>query len=244
MNLKDKIIVITGGTSGVGRQLVASLCQHNTVIVIARPSHRLTQLAKTHHNINVYSADLADPCHYQPLVASIKQEFPAIDILINNAATQHTTTFTEPNFNYDTISQEINVNFNAICSLSYLFIPVLAKAKEGAAILNVNSGLALVPKKTSAVYCASKAAMNIFSQSLSYQLEDTQIDVLQAFLPLVKTPMTQGRQSSKLTPEQAAEKVIDGLKRRVPINNIGKIKLLRALNAFVPGLAKNLLKRS
>ncbi|KZN30988.1 hypothetical protein N480_03250 [Pseudoalteromonas luteoviolacea S2607] len=244
MNLRNKVIIITGGTSGVGRQLVALLCHNNTVIVITRHTTRLTELTDAHQNIHVFSADLSDSKQYKGLAQKVQRRFPIVDVLINNAAVQNTQMFTDTNFKYETIAQEINVNFNAICSLSYLFLPNLKNANEQAIILNINSGLALVPKKSSAVYCASKAAMNIFSQSLNYQLEQTNISVLQAFLPLVDTPMTQGRGASKLSSEQAAVEIIKGLEKQIPINNIGKVKLLRVLTTLAPPLARKLLKRS
>ncbi|KZN44170.1 SDR family oxidoreductase [Pseudoalteromonas luteoviolacea] len=244
MNLRNKVIIITGGTSGVGRQLVALMCENNTVIVIARHTVRLTELDNAHQNIHVFSADLSDSTQYKDLVQKIQLRFPVVDVLINNAAVQNTQTFTDTNFKYETIAQEINVNFNAICSLPYLLLPNLKNANEQAIILNINSGLALVPKKSSAVYCASKAAMDIFSQSLNYQLEHTNISVLQAFLPLVDTPMTQERGASKLSSEQAAAEIIKGLEKQVPINNIGKVKLLRILTTLTPPLARKLLKRS
>ncbi|OCQ23072.1 short-chain dehydrogenase [Pseudoalteromonas luteoviolacea] len=244
MNLVNKVIVITGGTSGIGRQLVSLLCDDNTIIVVARPSERLTKLEKAHQNIHVFSADLSESTLYKGLAQKIQQMFPVIDVLINNAAIQNTPTFTETHFNYDTIEREINVNLNAICSLSYLLLPNLMSAIENAIILNINSGLSLVPKKSSAIYCACKAAMNAFSQSLNYQLEHTNVKVLQAFLPLVDTPMTSGRESTKLTSKQAAIEIIKGLEKQSTINDIGKVKLLRILIALSPSLAKKLLKRS
>ncbi|ESP93734.1 SDR family oxidoreductase [Pseudoalteromonas luteoviolacea] len=244
MNLVNKVIVITGGTSGIGRQIVEQLHTKNKIVVIARKSDRLEQLTRGYKNVVCFAADLSDPCSYMSLSQRIQAQFPKIDVLINNAAIQNEPLFTDPNFEYEQIVREINVNFTAVCSLSYLLIPALNASNTPAVILNINSGLSFVAKKSASVYCASKAAINLFSQSLSYQLEQTNIKVLQAFIPLVDTPMTQGRGDNKISAEQAAQAIIDGLKRQVVQHDIGKIKFLRVLNALIPALTKRLLKGS
>ncbi|MBQ4838555.1 MULTISPECIES: SDR family oxidoreductase [Pseudoalteromonas] len=244
MNLVNKVIVITGGTSGIGRQIVEQLHAQNKIVVIARNSDRLEQLKKGYKNVICVAADLSDPNCYKSLSERIQAEFPKIDVLINNAAIQNEPLFTDTNFEYEQIVREININFTAVCSLSYLLIPALNESGPTAAILNINSGLSFVAKKSASVYCASKAAINLFSQSLNYQLEHTNIKVLQAFIPLVDTPMTQGRGDNKISAEAAARAIIDGLKRQKSQHDIGKIKLLRVLNALTPALAKRLLKGS
>ncbi|AOT10239.1 SDR family oxidoreductase [Pseudoalteromonas luteoviolacea] len=242
MNLVNKVIVITGGTSGIGRQIVDQLHAQNTIIVIARNSKRLEQLKKRYKNVICFSADLSDPECYKPLSEQIKAQYPRIDVLINNAAVQNEPLFTDPNFEYEQIAREINVNFTAVCSLSFLLLPALNASDSQSVILNINSGLSFVAKKSACVYCASKAALNLFSQSLSYQLEHTNIKVLQAFIPLVDTPMTQGRGDNKISAECAAKSILKGLKRQDPQHDIGKIKILRILNALTPSLAKRILK--
>ncbi len=111
-----------------------------------------------------------------------------------------------------------------MCSLIYLLLPNLLQPNPSL-IVNINSGLALVPKTSSAVYCATKAALNILSQSLAHQFEDTSIDVKQVFLPLVDTAMTTGRGKAKLSAEQAAADIICGLHSTGPNIDIGKMKL-------------------
>ena len=133
-----------------------------------------------------------------------------IDVLINNAALQSTPTFLEDDFRYEQIRREIDVNFTSVCCLTHLLLPLLVKDTQSV-IMNINSGLAIVPKTSSAVYCATKGALNIFSQSLRHQLENTNIDVKQCLLPLVETKMTEGRGSKKLTAQHAAAQIVRGI---------------------------------
>ncbi|MGD2167653.1 MAG: SDR family NAD(P)-dependent oxidoreductase, partial [Gammaproteobacteria bacterium] len=153
----------------------------------------------------------------------------------------HTPTFLDQDFSYESIYSEIGVNFMAVCSLTCLLLPALMHDRD-AAIVNVNSGLALVPKKASAVYCATKAAVNVFSQSLRYQLEQTDVRVYQAFVPLVATPMTEGRGGDKMSATDAADAIIRGIERNVFDHDIGQIRLLRTLSRIAPGLANRIMK--
>lgn len=242
MSLKHKTIVITGGTSGIGYQIVKNLHVDNKVLVIARQSKRLDKLIHEFPSIDIYPCDLATPKEYEAVADSIIKSYERIDVLINNAAIQNTPTYLCDDFNYDAIIPEIHINFTAVCALSYLLLPSLLNNNKEAIIANINSGLGLVPKVNSAVYCATKSAMNAFSQSLNYQLEETNVRVVQAFLPLVDTPMTQGRGKGKITAIEAATDILSGIEAGVIVNNIGKVKLLRFLLYIAPFIANKIMK--
>ena len=243
MILKRRNIMLTGGTSGIGRELVRLLHTDNQLLVVARSETRLDELADAFPGISTFRADLAQPADVEAAAATARSHFDSLDLIINNAAVQFTPTFVEPDFSYASIQQEIAVNFTAVCGLTALLLPELDSGRE-AAILNVNSGLALVPKTQSAVYCATKAAVNSFSQALRNQLEDTQIRVFQAFMPLVDTPMTEGRGTGKLSAAEAATAMLRGLERGIEDHDIGKVRVLRLLSRFAPGLARKIMKRA
>ena len=244
MKLKHKTILITGGTTGIGYEMVRRLQADNHVLVVARPSPRLTALTKEFSNITVYASDLSVPDGYKPLAEEISSKHPRLDVLINNAAIQNTPSFIDDDFNVASIAGEINLNFTSICSLTALLLPLMRNHGDDAVIANINSGLALAPKTSSAVYCATKAALDSFSRSLSYQLEDTNINVVQALLPLVDTGMTTGRGRGKLTAAKAAEDILLGIEQGIAINDIGKVKILRILMRLAPSLARKIMKSS
>ncbi|PCJ83543.1 MAG: short-chain dehydrogenase [Thiotrichaceae bacterium] len=243
MNIKEKRIVITGGTSGIGYEIVKQLHPHNELIVISRDSTKINALAKKFNGVVTIQADLSNLKEVETIADSIVKRFESIDVLINNAASQHTPTFLDNEFDYESISKEITLNFTSVCCLSYLLLPALLHEKKSV-ILNMNSGLGLAPKTSSAIYCGTKGAINIFSQSLRYQLEDSNISVQQAFLALVDTAMTKGRGKNKLTATEAASMIIRGIEQDVAENYIGKVKLLRALLRISPSLAKRILKNN
>ena len=173
MELTNKKIIITGGTSGIGLDLVRMLSKQNRLIVIGRDAAKLAKLSAD-FNVVTYQAELSDISSVEWIASSIIKDHKQIDVLINNAAVQYTPSFTSQNFKYENIQREITTNFTSVCCLTSLLLPSLMNAPK-AVILNVNSGLALMPKTTSAIYCATKSALNSFSRSLRYQIKDTNI---------------------------------------------------------------------
>ena len=242
MKIINKRIVITGGTSGIGYEMVRYLYPDNEVIVVSKNTNKLNELSRKFDGITTYQADLSKTGDTETIADIIVKRYESIDILINNAAVQHSATFIDEEFRYESISYEIALNFTSICSMTYLLLPALLH-KEKAIIMNVNSGLGLTPKTSSAIYCATKGALNIFSQSLRYQLEKTNISVQQAFLDLVDTKMTKGRGKNKTAPEVAAKKIIYGIEHGIPDHDIGKVKLLRALLRLSPSIAQRIMKK-
>ena len=237
MKLSGKNIVLTGGTTGIGREMVKRLQVENQLLVMASNQARLDALAAEYPNIKTHCVDLGSVAEVDAAANAATSAFSEIDALINNAAIQFTPTFTDDDFDVNSIEREVAVNFTAH------LLPAL-KASKDSAVLNVNSGLALAPKTTSAVYCASKAALENFSRSLRYQLEGTSVAVLQAFLPLVETPMTEGRGSGKMAASDAATAILSGLENGTPENYIGKSKVLAVLMRIAPSVARNIMKRS
>ena len=243
MQLENKLIVITGGTSGIGRAMVDHLAGTNQVVVVARNADRLQELKSIYPQVATYQCNLARPGEVESTADRIAKDHPRVDVLINNAAVQHTPTFLDDDFRFETITEEINTNFVAVCSLIYLLLPAMLMHNHRAAILNVNSALGLAPKKSSAVYCATKGALNILSWSLRYQLAPTNIRVLQAMLPLVDTSMTAGRGHGKIASAVAAAALIHGIEREVEENFVGKAKLLQFVYNMSPALARRILKK-
>jgi short-subunit dehydrogenase involved in D-alanine esterification of teichoic acids len=243
MRLIDKNILVTGGTSGIGLKLVEKLYQNNNIYILARDKNKIKALKERFPTVTAYHIDLNDIGGLKGVVATLNKDINKLDLLINNAAVQYTPTLLDSDFEYESISHEVNTNFTSICCLCYLLLPMLNRQHD-AIILNVNSGLALVPKTTSAIYCATKGALNTFSQSLRHQLRDTQVKVLQAFLPLVDTPMTEGRGRGKLTIDKVSSEIIKGIEKNVLDNDIGKVKFLRILNRLLPGVAKEMMRRN
>ncbi len=242
MKLDNKTLVLTGGSSGIGLNLLRALRAANTIINLSR-THPPEVAASVTRDFTHIDTDLADPGSVSNAVAAIRTHCPdGIDGLINCAAVQLTPTFVDPDFDPDGIAREISINFTSpIQLISGLLDGLMARPESF--ILNVNSGLGIVPKHESAVYCATKAGLDNFSRGLRAQLSGTNVRVLQAFLPLVDTPMTEGRGCGKLSATEVARQIITGIERGIADNDIGKVKLLRAINRLSPTLANRIMQK-
>ena len=140
------------------------------------------------------------------------------------------------------IDDEINLNLLAQIRLTKLFLPILMKQSK-AAVINVTSALAIVPKESAPVYCATKAAMHSFSKSLRFQLEKTQVKVFEILPPLVDTDMTRGRGKGKISPDHLAVEVINGLKKDDYEIRVGKVKFLFLIKRLLPSLSEKLIRQ-
>lgn len=243
MIINNKTVVITGGTSGIGYEIVKKLHNNNKIIVISRDEIKLNSILIEFPTIEIFKADLSNIEEVKKIGENISKKHTTIDLLINNAAAQYTPTFINKYFEYESINKEITLNFTSICCLTYLLIPSL-KQENKSIILNINSGLALAPKTSSAIYSATKSALDSFSQALGSQLKETNISIQQAFLDVVDTAMTEGRGKSKMSPEKAALSILEGVENNKENNDIGRVKLLRFMVHFFPSIAKKIMLKN
>lgn len=139
------------------------------------------------------------------------------------------------------IEEEVNINLLAHLKLTDRFLPILM-GRPSAAIVNVTSALALLPKQSAPIYCATKAAMHNFTKALRYQFEDTTVKVFEIILALVDTEMTKGRGKGKITPEALAAEALRGLESNQYEIRIEKTKILFALNRFLPSVAERIIR--
>ncbi|WP_194972672.1 SDR family oxidoreductase [Aquiflexum lacus] len=240
MKLKGNKILITGATSGIGEALLNTFIRlDNQVIALGRNKEKLNQLALKNNRIIPFPCDISQSEELDRLILFIEQEHPDTNILINNAGIQHNYYFEEEDAHLGKIEQEININFLAPIKLISLFLPTL-QLNPNAAIVNVSSGLGLVPKKQAPVYCGTKAGLHIFTKALRYQLNN--VKVFEIIPPLVDTQMTAGRGKGKISPEKLVEEFITSFKKDHYEINIGKVKLLKIINRISPALAEYIMK--
>lgn len=242
MNLSKKNILITGGNSGIGLQLAKLLhARGNQLVITSRSTRHWDELAQLNPQVIRLQCDLSKKEQVLQLVQQLKDKGIGLDILVNCAAIQHTPMLLDKEFSFNDIETEVATNFNAPVWLTYLLLPTLVSRPE-AAIVNLSSGLALYPKSTSAVYCATKAALHNLSQSLRYQLINTSVQVSEVILPLVDTPMTAGRGRGKISPVQAAKEIIQGIDKNRDEIYVGKARLLPVMMRNWPGLVRRILR--
>jgi uncharacterized oxidoreductase len=238
MKTSGNIVLITGGTSGIGLAIAKKfIAEGNEVIVTGTNTEKAEAIKKQLPNITIELSDIRDRAALDRLVSN----YPNVNILINNVGIQYNYNFADPAIAPAQIDAELDINLIAPLYLTKKFLPSLL-TKPTAAIINVSSGLAIVPKQTAAIYCASKAALHSFSKALRWQLEDTNVKVFEIIPPIVDTPMTIGRGRGKISPEALVTEFWSSfVKNRYEIQ-IGKTKLLVILDRLMPALAEKFMR--
>ncbi len=242
MQLNNNVILITGGTSGIGLELVRQFYElNNKLIVTSSNPGNLDKLKMKFPNISTLICDLGDSLSVRKLVDSCLTDYSNINIVINNAGIQNNYLWIDEKDGYKKIENEIQINFTSPMQIIYGLLPLLT-TKQNTAVVNVSSGLAFAPKKSAPIYCATKSAIHNGTKALRYQLETTTVKVFEIIPPLVETAMTEGRGKGKITPKQLVDEFIVNFKNDKFESNIGKTKLLRFIQRISPKLADSILK--
>jgi len=241
--MPKETILVTGASSGIGQALARRLAvEGHAVIALGRDRERL-EATRTHPNISMVVFDLLDTAGIEALAGRLVTEFPALSVLVNNAGVQHDIRLDSPGSTDKLIADEVALNLVAPILLTRYLLPHLARQPR-AAIVNVASVLALAPKSSAAVYSASKAGLVSFSAGLRNQVAGTCVIVSDVFPPVVDTAMTAGRETAKMSPEEAAEAISRGISARRRTIWIGKTRLLPMLLRLAPSLVRRMMRRS
>ncbi len=247
MNLTGRTILVTGGTRGIGRELTRQLVARGAQVVAAgRDRDHLAALAaELGDRVTPRAVDLADPDAVDTLIDEVTDRHPTLSLVINNAGIQTLTDFLsdDPQTLRPALRREVAVNLDAVIALSTGLLPHLRR-QTSAAIVNITTGLALAPKRSAPVYCATKAGVRTFTRALRYQCQDTapHVRVIDAVMTLVDTDMTHGRGRGKISTSQAAAAVIDGMHGGSDEIYIGRVKLLRTIMRLSPTLGYRILR--
>lgn len=243
MRLMDNTILITGGSSGIGLAFAEMFLElGNRVLLCGRNPNKLEAVKSRLPAVTVLPCDLTDTRSREGLAQTIKEKFSDLNILVNNAGIQHNYRFDDGQDHAAKIDEEIAANFTSHVRLTDALLPLLL-SKPQAALVNISSALSRVPKESAPVYCATKAGMHIFSKALRYQLEKTSVKVFEVVPALVDTAMTAGRGRGKMSPKAVAQEAIHGLRRDRFYIQVGKTKLLFAMQRLIPSLADRVIRK-
>ena len=197
MKTTGNTILITGGATGIGFALAEAFSNAgNKVIICGRREAKLKEAKKKLPQVYTKVCDVSKEEERESLYSWVSANFKETNILINNAGIQRIVDLKKGPRDLLKGENEIEINFTAPVRLSAHFIPLFLKRKE-AAIINVSSGLGFVPIAAMPVYCATKAAIHSFTQSLRYQLKDTSIKVFEIIPPIVDTELDKGSREER-----------------------------------------------
>src|SRR6202035_307921 len=157
MKLKSNTILITGGAGGIGYELTKQLTAlGNKILITRRDQDKMDRAKAAFPKIHTFQSDVSDPEAIATLYEEVTNQFPELNILINNAGIMREINVHDKAGSLEDITREIEINLSGPIRMVKQFLPHLITKSE-AAIMNVSSGLAFVPLPISPVYCATKA---------------------------------------------------------------------------------------
>lgn len=241
MHIENNTILITGGATGIGFALAEQfLAENNNVIICGRREEALQAAKQKLPELQIRVADLNNAEERQSLVAWTIENFPNLNILVNNAGIQREFRVKTPSLAADFLKgNEIETNLTAPIHLTFLLLPHLLQRKE-AAVVNVSSGLGFIPIAVMPVYCATKAALQSFSTSLRYQLRETSVKVFDVAPPLVETELhgaakaKRDQQLKGVSPERVAKGTLQGIRKDNYEIAIGLARISRMAARILP----------
>ena len=246
------IAVVTGASSGIGRQLALELATTGaTVVAMARREERLAdlqpELQRFAPDSHYVVCDVSDTDRYVTALREVEERHGRIDILVNNAA------ISEPaGDGLDRYRQVMETNYFAVVAGTLAVLPGMRSRGRGA-IVNVSSDTARAPTPGEAGYAASKAAVSAFTEALSYDVEADGVFLHVLYPGWVPTEMTQADTDDdhlpprmvRRTPEQVARLVVAGLgKRRVELDATKLARIAPVARTFFPSAYRRGIRAS
>ncbi len=196
MQMNGNTILITGGGSGIGRAMAEQFQQlGNEVIIAGRRKDALDEVTKANAGVQSAVLDVQDPAKLKSFAAEIAAKYPKLNVLVNMAGVMKEERWDEATVDLAVFEETMTTNLLAPVRLTAALLPLLRK-QEQATVMMVTSGLAFVPLTLNPAYCATKAAIHSWTESLRYQLKDATVEVLELIPPYVQTHLQGERQAN------------------------------------------------
>ena len=196
MNMTGNTIVITGGTSGIGRALGEAFhARQNKVIIAGRRRQLLDEITEKHPGMVGLELDVADRSSIRSFAGEVRERFPELNVLVNNAGISTAEDYTAEPVDTAGAMAMLQTNIASVVQLTAELLPVL-KRQRRATLMATSSGLAFVPMAAFPTYCASKAFLHSWLEAVRFQLRETDVEVLELVPPYVQTELGGARQMS------------------------------------------------
>ncbi|OXS77502.1 SDR family NAD(P)-dependent oxidoreductase [Domibacillus enclensis] len=209
--LSGKTMLITGASSGIGRQLAYSLAHIPLhLILVARQEEQLITIKKdieqSKAKVSIFRADLRNHEEAEQLLVFLHRLPDGLDIFVSNAGLSIQRSIQDSLDRYHDFSRTMAINYFAPVQLLLSIIPLLQQ--NNGHVINISTiNTRLLPVPYWAAYQASKSAFDTWFRSASPELEAMRISTTSIYLPLVKTPMIEPTAAYKQMPAMSSEHV-------------------------------------
>jgi hypothetical protein len=189
MNFKDKVVLITGASSGIGLASAIQFAKKGaSIILVARRKEKLDQVAKDLKKFNVSTlvceCDVSDKSQVKKMSKTVLEKYESVDVLVNNAGFAIYGSVSK--LTTEEIESQMATNYFGMVYCIKNFLPSMIKKKSGH-IVNVASVAGSFGLPGIASYCASKFAMLGFSEGLKHELKGTGVGVTVVSPIMVRT---------------------------------------------------------
>ena len=257
-DLKDKVAVVTGGSSGIGQAIALALANCGCrVAVVGTAQARIDgtlALLPVNRESRGYVCDVADRAAVTAMADAVESDFGQVDIIVNNAGITSSAPFAE--FDIELFDRIIKTNFFGVVNCCYAFLPKLLSRGHGH-IVNMSSMLGFVGVPNQSAYVSTKFAIRGFTESLWAELDGTGIAVTGIYPGTIQSDILQRASFSDerekaammkmmdrfgIPASDVARKTVDAIRRRRREVVIGRDAIaLVALKRFLPGLGHRLI---
>ena len=194
MKMSGNTILITGGGTGIGRGLAEAFhAKSNQVVIAGRRKELLDETVAANPGMKAAVLDIENGDAIRTFAEKLKKDYPTLNVVIQNAGIMKPESLKAG----ATADAEAMVVTNLLgpIRLNAALLPFLLK-QQNPVIMTVSSGLAFVPLAMTPSYCATKAAIHSYTQSMRYQLQDTKAQVVELIPPYVQTELMGPRMAS------------------------------------------------
>jgi short-subunit dehydrogenase len=221
--VKGKVVVITGGSSGIGEAAAIRVAEAGgKVVIVARDEEKLAEVRKKIQSmggsVKTYSCDLADYAANDKLAKDILKEFGHVDVLVNNAGRSIRRSLALSYDRFHDFERTMQLNYFACVRLTMNLLPSMTARHDGH-VINVSSIGVLSNAPRFSAYVASKAALESFARCAASEFHDEGVHFTIINMPLVRTPMIAPTKIYEemptiISPEEAADMIADAIIRK------------------------------
>lgn len=225
ISLKNKVVIVTGGASGIGRAISTLFAQLSAKVVIADINAREGEKLSNEINALFEHTDITHLKSVREMTKKVKEKLGKIDVLINSAGWDEIKPFLEttPEF----WEKVISINFKGVINTTYCVLPYMIEAKNGV-IINISSDAGRVGSSGEAVYSGCKAGIIGFSKAIAREYAKEGIRVNVVCPGPTRTPLLES-----ITKDQLGAKIISAMEKYIPLGRLGSPEDIAPAVAFL-----------
>jgi NAD(P)-dependent dehydrogenase (short-subunit alcohol dehydrogenase family) len=242
--LHDRVVVVTGASSGIGRATAQLVARHGaTVVLVSRTKEKLdvlkAEIEAAGGRASVYPTDLSDLEQCDAMINRVLADHGRVDILVNNAGRSIRRSIEASYDRFHDFQRTMQLNYFAAVKLMLAVLPGMRQRRRGH-VINISSiGTQAFPPRFGA-YVASKSALAALSRCVGPEVADDGVAITNIHMPLVRTPMIAPTGIYKnfptSSPDEAAEMVASAILTRQPEVSTRLGKIGETVNTVAPGL--------